>query len=307
MITQLRIRRTITALTLAVTGAAMAVPAAQADEDGRVPQLLFYNHAYAVVDRQTADAVEHSAYLRDFASFEVRTTTGGGVTWTGRYLKGRETYLELFGVGDLPGTDGQFGSAGTAVSTEHAGDLGTVRQRLQDQGVTPVDYRQTRDFGDGAPVPWFDTVRAAPAYQAYDGWAMEYLPEYFADPRSNTEPASSPDDVSRERYLPDDYQNHLMRDVAAIRIGVTAADLAITVPVLKAGGFKVVTLSDGSVVASGGGTTIRYDVVPRERAGLKQVVFTLNRSVPLHVEQIGQSNLVVGPGSIAVWTFTGTA
>ncbi|MFJ8820080.1 DUF5829 family protein [Amycolatopsis thermoflava] len=307
MIRQLRFRRTIAALTLAVAGAAVAAPTAQADEDGRVPQLLFYNHAYDVLDRQTADAVEHSAYLREFANFEVRTTTGGGITWTGRYLKGRETYLELFGVGDLPGSDGLFGAAGTALSSERAGDLAKVRQRLQNQGITPVDYRQTRDFGDGVPVPWFDTVRAAPAYQAFDGWAMEYLPEYFADPRSGTEPAATPDDVSRERYLPDGYQDHLMRDIAAIRIGVTPEDLAITVPLLTAGGFKVVTLADGSVIASGGGTTIRYDAVPREQAGLKQVVFTLNRSVPRHVEQIGQSNLVVGPGSTAVWTFTGTA
>ncbi|MDQ0381068.1 DUF5829 family protein [Amycolatopsis thermophila] len=307
MISHRNLRRLITALAVTVTGAVLPGGVAQADESGRPPQILYYNHAYDVLDRQTADAIENSAYLRDFASFEVRTTTGGGMTWKGRYLKGRETYLELFAVGDLPGSDGEFGAAGMGLSTEHAGDLATVRQRLTDQGVTPVDYRQTRDFGDGVPVPWFDTTRAVSSYQAFDGWAMEYLPEYFADPRSATEPASYEGDVSRERYLPDDYQNHLMRDVAAIRIGVTSTDLAATVPLLKAGGFQLTTLSDGSVIASGGGTTVRYDNVPREQAGLKQVVFTLNRSVPRHVEQIGRSSLVAGPGATAVWTFTGTA
>lgn len=299
-------RRLITVL--AVSGLALSgAVTAQAEEDSRVPQLLFYNHAYDVLDRPTADAIENSAYLREFANFEVRTTTGGGLTWKGRYLKGRETYIELFAEGDLPGTDALFGSAGTALSTEHEGDLATVTQRLEDQGITPVPYRQNRDFGDGVLVPWFDTIRTATSYQAFDGWAMEYLPEYFADPRSETEPASYAGDVSRERYLPDDYQDHLMRDIASIRIGVTADDLATMVPVLRAGGVQVRTLSDGSVIASGGGTTIRYDSVPREQAGLKQVVFTLNKSVPRHVEQIGQSKLVVGPGSTAVWTFTGTA
>ncbi|RZU17858.1 hypothetical protein EV567_2777 [Streptomyces sp. BK239] len=49
-------------------------------------QLLFYNHSYGVLDRETADAIEHSAYLRDFANFQVRTTSGtDGQTWTGRY------------------------------------------------------------------------------------------------------------------------------------------------------------------------------------------------------------------------------
>ncbi|NIH83604.1 DUF5829 family protein [Amycolatopsis granulosa] len=307
MTTASRFRRALAVLALTVTGAAVVPAAGQADEDGRATQLLFYNHAYDVLDRPTADAIEHSAYLREFANFEVRTTSGGGSTWTGRYLKGRETYLELFGAGDLPGSDGQFGAAGMGLSSERVGGLATVRKRLQDQGITPVDYRQTRDFGDGVKVPWFDTVRSAPQYEAFDGWAMEYLPEYFADPRSGTEPGSSPDDVSRERYLPDAYRDHLMRDISAIRIGVTPQDLAIVVPVLKAGGFQVRTLSDGSVIATGGGTTIRYDAVPRAQAGLKEVVFTLNRTTPRHVEQIGRSTLVAGPGATAVWTFTGTA
>src|SRR5688500_6019737 len=88
--------RTITALTVtlavafagAATGAADGgARAARADEARS--RLLFYNHSYAVVDKATADAVENSAFLRMFANFEVRTTTGGGLTWKGRYLKGR--------------------------------------------------------------------------------------------------------------------------------------------------------------------------------------------------------------------------
>ena len=90
-------------------------------------QLLFYNHSYGVLDRETADAIEHSDYLKDFANFLVRTTTGtGGQTWTGRYLMGRETYLELFGVGDISGPDGTLGSAGLGLSTERDGDLATA-------------------------------------------------------------------------------------------------------------------------------------------------------------------------------------
>jgi hypothetical protein len=37
---------------------------------------------------------------------------------------------------------------------------------------------------------------------------------------------------------------------------------------------------------------------------MKQVEFSLNRAVPYrHVEQLGNSTLVVGPGPHAVWTF----
>ncbi|GGS92376.1 DUF5829 family protein [Streptomyces griseoviridis] len=279
-----------------------------AHADGR--PLLYFNHAYGVLDRETADAIEDSAYLREFANFQVRTTTGAdGQTWTGRYLMGRETYVELFGVGDLAGPDGTLGAAGLGVSAERAGDLARAVDRLPSFGVAePVLFQQTRDFGDGVPVPWFDAVFTDTRYDAFGAWGMEYRPEYFADPRGNTEPASGPGDVGRERYLSDAYAGHLMRDVTSVRLGVTAADLADTVPLLRAGGFAVRTLTGGGVVADDGMTRVRLDPVPREDAGLRHIGFALDRSVAeRHVERIGNSALVVGPGAGASWTFTGGA
>ncbi|MEV0218039.1 DUF5829 family protein [Streptomyces sp. NPDC050704] len=293
------------ALACAVGGGAVTAQA-EGSRSSHDRQLLFYNHSYGVVDRETADAIEHSAYLRDFANFHVNTTTGAdGQTWTGRYLLGRETYVELFGVGDIAGPEGTLGSTGLGVSTERAGDLGTVTERLKDEGVAdPVEFFQTRDFGDGVRVPWFDAILTTSESDAFGAWAMEYRPEYFADPRSNSEPPSFPGDVGRERYLTDSYQNRLMRDVTSVRFAVTESDLADTVPLLRAGGFSVRTVAGGGVVAERGGTTMRFETVPRDRAGLQRVEFSLNRPVKdQHVEQIGHSKLVVGPGSHAVWTF----
>ncbi|WP_406130409.1 DUF5829 family protein [Streptomyces canus] len=301
----------IVVLAVALAGAiggAVGTAQAEGSRSSSDRQLLFYNHSYGVLDRETADAIEHSDYLRDFANFQVRTTTGtGGQTWTGRYLMGRQTYLELFGVGDIAGPDGTLGSGGLGLSTERDGDLATVTERLKSERVAdPVEFLQTRDFGDGVPVPWFDALLTTLEYDAFDAWAMEYRPEYFADPRGNTEPASFPGDVGRERYLSDDYRTHLMRDVTYVRFAVTEGDLADTVPLLRAGGFAVKNVPGGGVVAEGGGTTIRFDAVPREQAGLQRVEMSLNRPVKdRHVEQIGHSTLTVGPGSRAVWTFAG--
>lgn len=293
------------ALTLsgAVAGAASAQEVQSSREDSR--QLLFYNHANGVVDRVTADAIENSAYLRRFANFTVRTTTGaGGTTWTGRYLMGRETYLELFGVGDMAGQAGTLGTTALGVSTERDGDMATVAERLKAQGIAePIEVLQSRDFGDGVPVPWFDAVLVTQQFGAFGSWAMEYRPEYFADARGETEPADHPGDVGRERYLPDTYRDRLMRDITGVHLAITEGDLAGTVPLLRAGGF-LVRQHEGGVVALRGGTTIRLDVVSRERAGMKQVDFSLNRpAASRHVERIGHSTLVVGPGSRAVWTF----
>ena len=301
-------RRMIVVVAAALVASAAGVGGANAEESSQAVPLLYFNHAYGVVDRETADAIEDSAYLRDFANFEVRTTTGADKMWTGRYLYGRETYIELFGAGDLPGQDAAFGSTGMGISTEQDGDLTTVVGRLSDEGVTePVEFLQTRDFGDGVPVPWFDAILTTVEYDSFGAWAMEWRPEYFADPRGNTEPPSRPGDVGRDRYLSDAYQDHLMRDVTAIRLAVTQRDLDSTVPLLRAGGFHVRS-APGGVVARSGGTTIRFDVVPAGQVGLRQVDLALNRSVGYcHKERIGRSTLVVGPGDHAVWTFPRTA
>lgn len=309
MLSDMQIRRMsalAAAVALTVTG---TVPgAARAEETGRPQdrQLLFYNHAYGVVDRVTADAIEHSSYLSRFANFEVRTTTGSdGTTWTARYLMGRETYVELLGVGDLPGKDGVLGAGGLGVSVEKAADLDTVIQRLADQGIPdPYLHDQTRDFGDGVPVPWFDAVFAKTVYDAYGAWGMEYRPEYFADPRSDTEPPDHPRDVGRERYLSDQYRAHLMRDVTGIHMAVTALDLANTLPLLDAGGFEL-RPAPGGITATRGGTALRFEMVPLDRIGLRSIDFSLNYPAARHEERLGRSTLVVGPGSSARWTFAG--
>ncbi|GAB1510503.1 DUF5829 family protein [Actinophytocola sp. KF-1] len=300
------VSRTLLAALVAVPLLAAGVADTRAEALPR--GLLHFNHIYGVLDAGTADAIEHSFYLRRFANFELRTTTGaGGHTWTGRYLLGRETYLELFGAGDLPGPDGGMGAGGMGLSTECARDLPEVIDELREQGITrPIEFTQTRDFGDGKPIPWFDSVFTTDRYDAFGAWAMEYRPEYFADPRSKTEPPSHAGDVGRERYLSDDYRHHLMRDVTGLRIAVTARDLANTVPLLRAGDFTVVDHPKGGVVAYSDDTTIRLDVAPPDRIGLREVEMSLNHPTGYrHKERIGRSTLVVGPWARAVWTFDG--
>lgn len=304
--------RTILAVVVALPTMFTGVAVAGADTAHTPPdrphwnqKLLYYNHVYGVLDRETADAIERSDYLREFANFDLRTTTGaGGYTWTGRYLLGRKTYLELFGAGDLPGKESNRGAAGLGLSTEHTGELTTVLDRLGDHGVSePFEFTQTRDFGDGEPVPWFDSVFTTSKYDLFGAWAMEYRTEYFADPRSNTEPPRHPGDVGRERYMPDKYRDHLMRDITGIHLAVTERDLANTVPLLHAGGFRVVEEENG-VAAYAGGTTIRFEVAPSGEVGLLSIEMSLNHPVLVPREtRIGQSTLIAGPGTRAVWTF----
>ncbi|MET8999959.1 DUF5829 family protein [Amycolatopsis sp. NPDC004169] len=271
-------------------------------------QLLQLNHCYGVLDAVTADAVAASEYLRTFAGCHPRTTTDDSRTWTGWYVMGRTTYLELFRAGDVPGREAALGSAGVGLSVESAGELAAVAGRLPELGVpTPVERRHPRDFGDGVLIPWFRAVYTTQIYDAFRVWGMEYEQSYFADPRSGSGPEAHPGDVGRERYL-DSYRRspHLL-DFTGVRVAVTADDLAGSVPLLRAGGYTV-REGPGGVVAEGGGAVLRFDAVPRAAAGLRQVDMALVEPMPLvHSEEIGNSTLTVGPGQRAVWTFAANA
>jgi len=266
------------------------------------PHAIFFNHSFAVLDEETADAIEHSHYLAKFGVLEMRTTAAnGGESWRGRYLSGRQTYLELFGPKDLK--DGGPGSTGLAISPDRAGGVAAIRRGLVRQGITHPDTgRRTKQMGTGQ-VPWFDFVSTPGEPAALSVWAMEYLPGFFADTRAAKEPADYPGDVSRERYQSDAYAERRMRDVSAVEIACPAQDVRPAQALFAAAGLTI-RKTRARLEASDGSTTIILDTAPREQAGLRKVVFTLNAPASeAHVERIGRSTLVVGPGEHAVWVF----
>ncbi len=268
------------------------------------PHIAFFNHSFAVLDAETADAIEHSDYLPAFGVFAVRTTTvDGGESWRGRYLSGRQTYLEFFGPDDLKGPGSGPGATGLAISPDKAGGVGAITRALIRQGIAHPDAaRRTRQYGSDK-IPWFDYVSTPDDPRSFSIWAMEYVPSYFADSRTGKEPAAYPGDISRERNQSDDYAQKLMRDVALIEIACPAEDFKSALAMFAAGGLSIRKTHD-RIEASDGSTTIVLDAVPLEQAGLRRIVFDLNApAAEAHVERIGASSLVVGPGEHAVWSF----
>lgn len=304
MASRRRTRRTpwttaIAAVAITATAALTAAPTAAA---GGTAQVAHLNHTYTVLEPPLAAAIAASDYLKRFGVYEERTTSNGQTTYTGLYLMGRETYLEMFPAGALPPPDDQAGTTGLALSTDRAGDIDVVTERLRAMGTEPFTFTQTRGF-DGEQIPWFDVSMPVTSYESGFSWTMEYLPSYFDDPRTGLdEPAAHPGDVSRERYLADGYRTRLMRDVVGVDIALPQADIDAFALTLRAGGFHVRDTPVG-VVAVGHGTVFRLEPSTDAEAGWQRIVFALNEPAPRHVEHIGNSTLTVGPGAIAVWTF----
>lgn len=93
-------------------------------------QVAYFDHVYAVVDAGTADEIADFDFLRGFGMFEVGTTATDMGSWTGRYLFGRRTYVELFGPDDLEGPEAQEGAVGLGLSSRSRGGLQLVSDRM---------------------------------------------------------------------------------------------------------------------------------------------------------------------------------
>jgi hypothetical protein len=241
----------------------------------------------------------------------MRTTTGTNSTWTGRYLRGKTTYVEFFAPPDLEirGKPAPIGAWGIAVSGDRVGDLKKLRDRIEGAGHKAVDGLETRKFGE-REVPWFRALTTITRHgdsgdvdAAVTLWAMEYEPSYFALAEAEKEPAEGPEDlISRERYQPDLYADRMMKDVTRVELGVTPRDYRRIEPMLAAAGFRL-TRSGNHIAADGDEADFEFWLTTPQHAGLRRLDFSLNSSPPGQVQVLGRSRLTIGPGANASWIF----
>ena len=124
------------------------------------------NHFYVTPDRETFAAAEASAFLRRFGALEKRTTVRKDTTYTGLYLYGERTYLEL-----LHPDSASFGApSGIAYGVEEPGGLAQVSQAFPSP--------KFEEIARGA-VPWFKSCRSQEPLEGLAEWVMEYVPAFF--------------------------------------------------------------------------------------------------------------------------------
>jgi len=274
-------------------------------------RLAAVNHFYAVLDAETADAIETSPLLNAVASVRVtRTTPATGRAWTGRYIDMRTTYVELFGPGDID--DGPVGSIGLGLGGDTVGEVEAIAERLRKAGASPI-VDINHQMLAGRSVDWYHVVvlndvggtpSRGPDRPSVSAWAMEYVPSYFDQPEAGKLQSLGPEDlISRRRYNAANYRGAQLADLALVKLAMERDAYLQAKPLLEAANFAVTERSGGVRVV---GAEISIDVMftPATAAGLREIVFHLARPEgDRRTEKLGRSLLVVGPGRTARWTF----
>ena len=124
---------------------------------------VLFNHFFVTPDLEGFEAAER--FLEGFGALEKRTTVRRDMTYTGLYLYGDDTYLEL-----LHPASSSFGApSGIAYGVETPGAIDAFQKAMQSATVEEISR------GD---VPWFRLCRPEQLTGLAE-WAMEYRPEFF--------------------------------------------------------------------------------------------------------------------------------
>jgi hypothetical protein len=237
------------------------------------------NHFYVTPDRATFQAAAEA--LPRFGALEKRTTVRKDVTYTGLYLYGERTYLELLSPGSAP-----FGaSSGIAYGVEAAKALPPVCRALRSGKVEEI-FR-----GD---VPWFRRCQPEAPLEGLTEWVMEYVPEFFGGFHPDLPPAqpgtSRADALTRYAASCGKLRERdegLFEDVVSLEVALapSAAER------WNARDLRVV------------GADVRVEVAsPGARTGILAAHLRLRRDAGKAAERIGSTTLSLD-GRSAVWRF----
>ena len=181
---------------------------------------LCLNHIYAVIGEVAYHSLKRSSFfMKKFANIEEKTNSAVGFgQWHGLYIRGQNTYIELFETLDNHKV-GDFGF-GFGVQTEN--ELMLLHDFLKPkyQAIELGDFRQPDQ-----PLPLFKYLRLQAISDPTTGKKISpFILTYTADTFKirKSKGAFAPEDVSRKRYNSLAWNvNRYFRDVTDIAITTT--------------------------------------------------------------------------------------
>jgi hypothetical protein len=275
----------------------LAVAPARGAPAGRPDVVL--NHLSLVLDAATARDVAANAFLKDsFASVSQKANVSNdGKRWTGTYVYGERTYLELYEAGPA---QGEPGSSGVALGVERVGDVARLVLPLADAGGEATVVLRTVQGPSGAQVPWFYQLRAfyrSDPPSNTSRWVMEYQKDFLR----TVEPGK--DGISRAQLAARFQQkNRLVKDILGATVALSEREMERFVKELQVYGWTL--RNDGAKrTATGGGTTLTLIPSTPFVKGLTEVRFQLVRKgVPAQTVHFGPTSVLsVGSDGTAVW------
>ncbi len=262
------------------------VPLSSVYSGNEVPA-VFLNHFALVIDQASYDVLKYSADVAALANAEESHAVSGSQNWTGFYIFGRHTYIELFGSASAP--EGQhLGDYQLNLSVEELGGVRKIEGRLSPVFGKRVEVWTMPRSTPSGENPWITGVDlSSPGTEAMSTAFMEIDAGYLAamHPGAKIKKPLSREDYQALRFLPD----RSLDDVVGVIAALNPTDTTQLATELELVGWAV-QRGGGGFVATG--PDVKLTVVPASaRAGIQQAGLRLRHSVPKQEITLGTAKL----------------
>lgn len=269
------------------------------------PVDVFLNHVYVVVDSSTYEDIASSKFImHEFADFiQATSSTDDDESWTGTYLSGEQTYLEILNASQRSNSNASF--CGLGFCTEEVGDIENLKYLMQDQIDCNVDLVLKKRKSADTVFPWFRQIVCEKFKQNYvlDTWILEYDENYL----KNMLPDGTSEDwgITRKHYNKRYFdESRYLKDVTGVTLALDRKNYDALVKKFQIFGYDVV--KDGvRTLCKGQG--IEYELVPAalSQIGVQKIKFSLLKAKEGEkLYQFGEdSKLIFYDGLTAEWIF----
>lgn len=262
-----------------------------------------FNHLYITLDPETLELIAKSEFIsQEFCTISRDTVTTDTESWTGIYLRGKHSYLELFPPGGAEGL--REGFCGLGFNSQQAGQIDIVQEKLRallgsKEILSDWRVRQT----EAGKVPWFHYLSINPVErEAFASWLMEFHQDYLDYKNIKL---TSDGCFNRAAYLKnlETSETSLFDDISEVHLELTLSEHEDLALLLQSFGYE----------SSGGGDVTTYHshgfmvkvcqkVAPRYR--IRKVICTLKEQLQQEKTLTFGKNAQLNLGrSLAIWEF----
>jgi uncharacterized protein DUF5829 len=264
---------------------------------------VFLNHVTIFVPASVYAQLLQASFLRnEFSGFQEQTLTArsearGTYNYTGIYLRGQHTYLELFESATVqrPGEPEarRAGNIGFNMSIDNRDRLPVLRDRVAAEMGMPLQIDTVRIGGD---VPSYDVVTQSPKFARQLAIAVTAsLKAYYPDGITREEQTQR-----RKTYLPD----RLLHDVTGITVTVNPAELEQLLQAFRAYGYTIRKEGEKQIAS---GPDIRFTLLPEKPHSTRMIALdlSLNREkTGTQKHSFDSDSELQFSGTSARWTFS---
>ena len=260
---------------------------------------VYLTHFFVALDQPSYDALRKSPEIASLGSIEERHTVAGEQSWSGFYIRGRQTYMEFYGRDNLQKGE-NVGDGGLALAVEQSGGVAQVAASLRTEFGDQVKIEATPRTLPTGTIPWFTSTYVDPGTdEVLAPWVMEIDPNFLTAMHPGAQIAKP---LSREQYLAFDFKPALPLDnVVSLKIALNEAELTRLAKQLRLVGWTVRTQSKGFIAQ---GPDVKVTVSPAgAHAGIQEVDFSLRRPMPRQQTHLGTVDLVLDGkvGRLVFW------